>query len=100
MEVKDYCRNMETELTSWKAKLYDLVRKMDSHSTGDKEKIFEEINGINIVLTELEDRLDSLRNECPTEWSSEGKDIKVKLENLEDRYNRASKVYFDYDFGG
>ena len=100
MEVKDYCRNMEMELTSWKSKLYDVLRKMDSASTGDKEKVFEDINGLHILMTELEDRLDKLRTSCPTDWSPEDKEIRVKLEDLESRYKDASKVLFDYDFGG
>lgn len=100
MEVKDYCRNVEMELTSWKSKLYDIIRKMDSAPTGNKEKIYEDINGLHILMTELEDRLDNLRTSCPTEWSPEEKEIRVKLSDLENRYKDASKVLFDYDFGG
>lgn len=100
MEVKDYCRNMEMELTSWKSKLYDVIRKMDSAPTGAKEKVYEDINGLHILMTELEDRLDSLRTSCPTEWSPEDKEIRVKLDDLESRYKETSKVLFDYDFGG
>lgn len=100
MEVKEYCRNVEMELTHWKSKLYDVIRKMDMASTGQKEKVYEEINGLHILLTELEDRLDSLRMSCPTEWQPEQEEIKVKLGDLKNRYNEASNVNFDYDFGG
>lgn len=100
MEVKDYCRNMEMELGLWKSKLYDIIRKLDSAETGQKEKVYEEINGLHILMTELEDRLDKLRTSCPTDWSPEEEEIKVKLQNMEDRYKEASKVLFDYDFGG
>lgn len=100
MEVTDYCRNVEMELTAWKSKLYDVVRKMDKAPTGDKEKIYEDINGLHIIMTELEDRLDRLRTACPTDWRAEEKDIRVKLGDLESRYNDAAKVLFDYDFGG
>ncbi|MEW6429317.1 MAG: hypothetical protein AB1568_14920 [Thermodesulfobacteriota bacterium] len=100
MEVKDYCRNLEMELAAWKGKLYDVVRKMDRQPTGRKEKIYEEINGLHILMTELEDRIDSLRSACPTEWSPERKEIAVKLGDLQKRYNQAASVLFDYDFGG
>jgi hypothetical protein len=100
MEVKDYCRNVEMELNLWKSRLYDVVRKMDKAPTGNKEKIYEDINGLHILMTELEDRLDKLRTSCPTEWSPEEKEISVKLEDLENRYKETSKVLFDYDFGG
>ena len=29
MEVMDYCRNMEIELTAWKAKMFDVMSKID-----------------------------------------------------------------------
>lgn len=98
MELKDYCRNVEMELTLWKSKLYDVLRKMDKASTGDKEKMYEEINGLHILMTELEDRVDNLRTSCPTEWSPEEEKIKVKFGELKNRYKETAK--FDYDFGG
>jgi hypothetical protein len=100
MEVKDYCRYVDMELTNWKSKLYDVIRKLDMAPTSNKEKVYEEINGLHIVLTELEDRLDNLRTSCPTEWSPEQEEIKMKLNDLKSRYKDASNVKFDYDFGG
>lgn len=100
MEIKDYCRNVDMELTLWKSKLYDVIRKMDKAPTGDKQKMYEEINGLHILLTELEDRLDGLRTSCPTEWSPEREEIKGKLGSLENRYKETTNVLFDYDFGG
>jgi len=100
MEVKDYCRNLEMELTGWKSKLYDVLRKMDKLETGKKEKMYEDVNALHILMTELEDRIDQLRSACPTEWSPERKEIAVKLKDLEKRYNDAASVLFDYDFGG
>jgi hypothetical protein len=29
MDVKDYCKGLEQELTIWKARLFDLHRKID-----------------------------------------------------------------------
>ena len=43
MDVLDYCKGMEMELTAWKAKLYDLTRKVDKLSDdigGNKIEIF------------------------------------------------------------
>lgn len=100
MEVKDYCRNVELELGLWKSKLYDVIRKMDSAETGKKEKIYEDINGLHILMSELEDRIDDLRTKCPTDWNPQEDEIKGKIENLEKRYKDTSKILFDYDFGG
>ena len=100
MDVKDYCRNMEIELTSWKAKLYDVIRKMDALSTGEKQKMFPQIEGFHMIMTELDDRIDQLRSECPTEWSPQNEEIRARLDDLSDRFNQAEGVLHDYDFGG
>lgn len=100
MEVRDYCNNVGMELTMWKAKLYDVINKMDRLPTGQKENMYENINGLHILMTELDDRLDELRTRCPTEWSPQREEIKIKLNNLSSRYNDAAHVLFDYEFGG
>ena len=33
MEVKDYCSNVDMELTLWKAKIFDVIRKADQLGT-------------------------------------------------------------------
>lgn len=100
MEIKDYCRNVEMELNVWKSRLYDVIRRMDQAATGDKERIFKDINGLHILMSDLEERVDALRTSCPTEWRPEEEEIKVKLDNLESRYKEARNVMVDYDFGG
>jgi hypothetical protein len=49
MDIKDYCSKLQTELTVWKAKVYDVVRKSDKASSGDKEKVVPYINDIHIM---------------------------------------------------
>jgi hypothetical protein len=100
MDVKNYCRNVETELTAWKAKLYDVMRQMDKLSTGEKQRMYEQVNGLHIVITELEDRLDQLRASCPTDWAPERKAIKAKIADLGDKFEEASHEFFDYEIGG
>ena len=39
MDVKDYCGAMSTELTAWKAKMYDVTRRLDKLGTAEREKI-------------------------------------------------------------
>jgi len=101
MEVKDYCRSMEMELNTWKAKLYDIIRKFDSLPTGEKERAYEDVNDLHMLMTEMEDRLDNLRQSCPTGWKpSDEEEFKGKLGALEDQYKNLAKAKFDYEFGG
>jgi hypothetical protein len=101
MEVKDYCRNMEMELTAWKAKLYDVVRKFDQLPTGEKEEAYKDINDLNILMTEMEDRLDTLRHSCPTDWNPGAETaFQGRLGALENQYKKLAEAKFDYEFGG
>ena len=101
MEVKDYCRNMEMELTGWKAKLYDVIRKFDALPTGEKEEAYKDVNDMNMLMTEMEDRLDTLRNSCPTDWKpGDEKEFTSKLGALDKQYKKIARSKFDYEFGG
>jgi hypothetical protein len=100
MDVKDYCRNVDMELTSWKAKLYDVIRKIDAMPTGDKQKMSSQIEGFHMIMAELDDRIDKLRTECPTEWSPQQREIHGRIDDLATRLNQAEGALHDYDFGG
>ena len=69
MDVKDFCSAMEAEMTSWKSKMYDAIRKIDKLGTAEKEKILMNVQDLNILLDEMAQRVDQLRTECPSDWS-------------------------------
>lgn len=100
MEVKDYCRNMDIGLTMWKAKLYDVISKMDRMPTGDKQRMYEQVNGFHIVMADLDERIEKLRTECPTSWKPEQEEIRAGFSALNSKYNDTAGVLFDYDIGG
>lgn len=92
MDVKDYCRSIEQELTGWKAKLYDLTRKVDKLPSASKEKVLANVEDLHMIVTELDDRLETLRTECPTEWSPIKKEIDGAHVNLRSRYEEAMET--------
>ncbi|MCA1765241.1 MAG: hypothetical protein LC633_03175 [Desulfobulbaceae bacterium] len=100
MDVGDYCKNVDIELTSWKAKLYNIMRQMENLPTGEKQRVYEQVNGLNIIMTELEDRIEDLRKSCPTEWQPAREEMKGKIADLGDKYEQAEKALFDYGVGG
>lgn len=51
-------------------------------------------------MSDLEDRIDKLRRECPTAWRPDQDEIRVKMSELNSRYNDTAGVLFDYDIGG
>jgi len=88
MEVLDYCKGMEMELTAWKAKLYDLTRKVDKLPSGDKQRMLASVEDLHILVTEFEDRIDKLRTECPSEWSPQKKVIEGAHVNMRSKYEQ------------
>lgn len=100
MDVMDYCKNVHVELTGWKAKIYDVMRKMDSLSSGDKEKALPAVNDLHIVVEELTDRLSQLERECPSEWSPMREEIQNKLQALGYKWEEAWQNIPGGLFGG
>jgi len=75
MDVKDYCGAMSTELMAWKAKMYDITRRLDKMGTAEREKILSQVEDMHILVTEMGDRIDKLNRECPADWSPIKKEI-------------------------
>jgi hypothetical protein len=86
MDALDFCKGIEIELTAWKAKMYDVIRKIDRLQSGDKEKVLPNIQDMNMIITELEDKIQSLKTECPANWSPQKKEIDDAHIDMRSRY--------------
>ena len=86
MDVKDYCKGMETEMTAWKAKLYDVMRKVDTLGSAEKEKILPNIEDLHMFLEEMTDRIGKLKTECPSDWSPDKKEIEEGSIDMRGKY--------------
>ena len=100
MEIYDYCKSVNVELATWKAKLDDTISKIDHLPTGAKQRMYEEVNGLHIIMAELNERIEKLRTECPTEWNPAQDKRSNNFTTESSKYNDTSGVRFDYDFGG
>jgi hypothetical protein len=87
MDVKDYCSNVDMELTLWKAKIFDVIRKADQLGSADLEKILPNIQDLKMVVTEMEERTHQLRTECPLEWKPMRDEIEGVKGNLTNTYD-------------
>ena len=99
MDVKDYCGAMSTELTAWKAKMYDVTRRLDKLGSAEKEKVLSQVEDMHILITEIGDRIDRLNRECPSEWSPDKKaiddahiDMRSKYESTMEFIGQAAPV--------
>lgn len=99
MDVKDYCSGLEMEMTAWKAKLYDLTRKVDRLGSKEKEKALASVQDLHILLAEMTDRVEQLKTECPSDWGTDKKkietanvDMRAKFESTMDFIGSAAPV--------
>lgn len=86
MDVMDYCKSMEIELTAWKAKIYDMTRKIDRLGTAEKERMLPNVEDLHMFVTEMGDRVEQLKNECPTEWDPQKQEIEEAHVDMRGKY--------------
>lgn len=64
MASRYYCSNVAGELEFWSSKLHKLSSEIDRVASIDKYKLQPQIELLHIILTELDDRLYEMLNEC------------------------------------
>ncbi len=83
MKARNCCKTMEAELTAWKANVYDIVRHMEALPDNEKEKVFANIEDLHILIAEMDERIEEIRNNCTPETGID--DIKTQR----DAYNQS-----------
>ncbi len=89
MDVKDYCRSIEIDLYGWKAKMYDMVRKVDKLKSADKEKLRSRIEDLHSHIADMEHLIEQLQTECPAEFGPQKKQVAERTEDLRKKYEDA-----------
>ena len=100
MELKDFCKGLEHELNGWKAKLFDMQRKIDTLPSADKQRMLANTEDLRILVVEVDDRIDRLRTECPTNWDGYRAEIEESYAAIGVKYKDALQVIGAGNFGG
>ena len=100
MDVKTYCDGTLIELGSWKAKVYDVVRKLDKMASADKDKVVPLVNDLHIIIEEMGDRLERLRRECPTQWAPDRTELETKAAHLKKKWEEVWENVSPAEVGG
>ena len=82
MELQDYCRNLQEELSGWRSKVDDVRQRLDKLDTADKATIVSQVNDLHIIVEELGDRISRLEKECPVAWHPQKEEIQNKLQAM------------------
>ena len=95
MDVKDFCAGMEMEMTAWKAKMYDAMRKIDKLGSAEKEKVLMNVQDLNMILDDMAQRVEQLRTECPSDWSPIKKEIEEGHVDMRGKYEETMNAIGD-----
>jgi hypothetical protein len=90
---------MEIELTGWKVKIYDAIRKADKLSDADKKKVDPMIQNLHAIMDDLDTRLALLEKECPADWTSHRKEIEGKISKVKDTWKNVWGVMGETEYG-
>jgi hypothetical protein len=101
MDVTSYCENVNKELTEWKAKVEDIVKKLYKMPSGDdREKYVPQVNELHTLIDEIDDRITRLKRECPAEWSPNKIELDSKISRIANIYEEVWPNVSDADVGG
>jgi hypothetical protein len=96
MEAKDYCRTVEVELYGWKAKMYDMVRKVDKLRGSEKEKVASRVEELHQHISEMERLIENLQTECPVDFGPQKKQLEQTGEGMKKKYEDAMAAVFQF----
>jgi len=96
MQVKDYCRSIEVELHGWKAKMYDMVRKVDKLRGSEKESVAAQVEELHKHISDMEHIIEQLQTECPVEFGPQKNQIDESTESMKKKYEDAMAAVFQF----
>jgi len=92
--VAHYCKGLEMELNTWKARLYDVLVADTGNDVADT------ITLIKSTVKELDAIATEMQQTCPTSLTTQEKIIGGKFEDLRVHYTKALEVIAPGWFGG
>lgn len=100
MDIRDYCSGLQSELNGWRAKVQDVAVKFDRRATGDKDKVAHEIRNIHMIVEELSDRIERLKNACQTQWEPDNIELESSVTQRETNWQGVWDKVSPADIGG
>lgn len=96
MDVKDYCHSIETELNGWKAKMYNMIRKVDKLRGADKEKLTAQVEDLHKHIEDIERIVNTLQTECPADFGPQKKEIDASQSDMKKKYEDAMAAVLQF----
>ncbi|MDJ0816653.1 MAG: hypothetical protein QNJ58_10650 [Desulfobacterales bacterium] len=96
MDAKNYCRSIETELYAWKAKMYDMIRKVDRLRGSEKEKVASRVDELHKNIEDMEQIIEQLQTKCPIDFGPQKQEIEEKAAGMKKKYEDAMSAVLQF----
>lgn len=93
MDVKEYCSLVDADVREWKAKAYDVLRRIDAMPAEDKEKAGPFLDELHTIIADLTAKIERLSKECPSEWSPHKDEIDGHFSRLKKLWDEAGEEH-------
>ncbi len=100
MKSNDLCTTMGRELASWRQRLLDITSKIDRMPSIEKYRLTPHIEGLHILVAELDDRINLLHDDCLASLEGDERAADTLLAQPVFHFKEDRGVCHDYDFGG
>lgn len=100
MELTECCNGVAGELSTWRGKVDEVVKRLDHVSTGDEARVYPHVNELHMIMEELDDRIKKLRHECPTAWEPKNEEMEGKFAHLRRKWEGVWENVSPGEIGG
>jgi hypothetical protein len=90
MDIENFCTYMRDEMTSWKAKTYDLIRKVEKMPPDSDGNRAVSIDEMGAIIDKIEKTIGKLEKECPANWDAEKVELDHMICDMRERWSEAS----------
>ena len=98
MEVRSYCEQLREDMTVWKAKIYDIIRRSEKAPSAERERFASSVDELNKIVDNIEGGIRKLEKECPLDWEPERAALEAKSKDLAKKSDRVWRELSPDDF--
>ena len=92
MDIETFCTYMKDEMTAWKAKTYDLIRKVEKMPPDSDGNRAVSIDEMGAIIDKIEQTIGKLEKECPVNWDAEKVELDQMICDIRERWSEASEM--------
>lgn len=82
MDVREYCRRMDRQLSDWKAYIDQVIQAADRLPAGERKALDPMIERLQPLVSAIDAELELLKTSCPADWAPRRHHVDESLQEL------------------